>query len=179
VNTAPGRWSVRLPWPRQGQTEGRLDLAADAEARAGAAQRLAVVSVERLEARLDWRAWLDGLEVRGRVEAAVTRECGVSLEPLEERVSEAVEVRALPPGSPNLPARSEGEVTIDLDAPDPPEVGVAAGFDIADVLEEIVALALDPYPRKPGAVFEPPADAGETSAFAALSQLTTRAPPDR
>jgi hypothetical protein len=45
------------------------------------------------------------------------------------------------------------------------------GVDLAAVLTEQLALALDPFPRKPGARFEAPGTAGELSPFAALARL--------
>jgi len=45
-------------------------------------------------------------------------------------------------------------------------------LDLAAYVVEALALALDPFPRKPGAVFVSPAPVGETSPFAALARLT-------
>jgi len=41
---------------------------------------------------------------------------------------------------------------------------------------ETLALALDPFPRKPGAVFESPAATEAISPFAALADLVKRPP---
>ena len=45
-------------------------------------------------------------------------------------------------------------------------------IDIGEVAAEFLALALDPYPRKPGVEFAPPEEEAPTgSAFGALARL--------
>jgi hypothetical protein len=48
----------------------------------------------------------------------------------------------------------ELEVTIDFDGEDPPDPLVGGTIDIGEAAAEALALALDPYPRAPGAVFD-------------------------
>jgi hypothetical protein len=44
--------------------------------------------------------------------------------------------------------------------------------DLGAIATEFLILGIDPYPRKPGAVFEPPQSGdGEASPFAALAAL--------
>ena len=49
-------------------------------------------------------------------------------------------------------------MAIDPEAPDPPEVMDGTTIDIGALVEEIFVLAIDPYPRAPGA--ELPANGG-------------------
>ena len=80
----------------------------------------------------------------------------------------------MPPSSPlagSPEPDGEGDVELDLEADDPPDVLDAETLDLARYLVEHLALALDPFPRKPGAVFEPPVGAEPESPFAVLKAL--------
>ena len=61
---------------------------------------------------------------------------------------------------------------VSLDGPEPLAGGAV---DLGAIATEFLILAIDPYPRKPGAVFEPP-DVGDDSdqPFAALAALKKR-----
>jgi hypothetical protein len=180
--SAPGKppdtWDVRLTWPQLQAGRRVLTLAAPPEALAAIGRDLNLEGLERLAARLTIQPWLDGVEIEGRVEALAIRRCGITLETLEETVSEPLKVRIVPSGSPNAP-RAEGEaLVIDLDAEDPPDEGSADGVDVTAYVVEALALALDPFPRKPGAVFEPPQPTATLTPFAALAALARRDAPD-
>ena len=62
---------------------------------------------------------------------------------------------------------------VDIAADDPPDPLVNGAVDLAAVVAEFLALAVDPYPRKPGAVFSPPVEPGGqgSSPFAELEKL--------
>jgi hypothetical protein len=61
--------------------------------------------------------------------------------------------------------------TIFLDAQDQPDPIVEGRIDLGALAAEFMALGLDPYPRKPGAAFAPPAEAaGADSPFEALAE---------
>jgi len=64
------------------------------------------------------------------------------------------------------------ELNLGAEAVEPPETLVDGVVDLGVVATEFLMLAIDPYPRKPGAVFEPPQnpDAG-SHPFAALAAL--------
>ena len=74
-------------------------------------------------------------------------------------------------------APTAAEIAIDIEADDAPEPLVAGGVDVGEAVAERLALALDPYPRKPGASFDtPPEEPGDASEsrpnpFAALEKL--------
>ena len=164
-------WSQIAPWPDPRGPSWRVRLEADETVRAGVARSLGLEDVDSLVADFEVRPWLDGVEVEGQVTAAVGRICGVSLDPFTETLEEEVLVRLLPPGSVHLPSMLEAPVDAPLPEADPPEAGSAAGADLAALAVEALALGLDPYPRKPGAVFETSPDSGAGSAFAALAGL--------
>jgi hypothetical protein len=167
----PAIWRVLIPWPSAGARASRFDLRASAPERASIARHLDLESVERLEADLSAAPWLDGLTLSGRLEAEVGRICGVTLEPFVERVSEAVLARFLPPDSLHLPPDQAGEIVIDPSAEDPPEAGEDDGVDVGALVIELLALALDPFPRRPDAVFEAPATDAAPSPFSVLAAL--------
>ena len=154
----------------------RVRLAPGPEIRAGLARRLALEGLPEFEADLRVRPWLDGAEISGSFRARVIQQCGVSLEPFEQALSGEVEVRLLPAGSKNAPEAVEpgGELTLDLDAPDPPDILEGDRFDLAQYAVEHLALEIDPFPRKPGAAFDYTPPEPEPSPFAVLRQLKDR-----
>ncbi len=164
-------WDQPLTWP-QARAARTLRLVADAPTRALLARDLDLEGLDRLEASLTLTPWRDGVEIVGRVLAQVTQICGVSLDPFDTVLDEPLNVRVVPGGSPNAPRPSEGEVIIDLDAEDPPDEAQGGGVDLTAHVVETLVLSLDPYPRAPGAVFEPPPPTDETSPFAALARLS-------
>jgi len=149
----------------------RLKLEADGATRAAVARAVAVERVNALTADLSLQPWLDGAELTGRLRATITQVSGVSLEPFDTEISEPILVRLVPAGSPNAPEPPDGEVEIDLDADDPPDVVAGDSIDLAHYVVEHLALAIDPFARKPGEEFEPPPDDSPASPFAALAAL--------
>lgn len=150
----------------------RRELAPDAAIRADIAEGLDLESLPALVARLTIRPWMDGAEISGRIEAVVEQICGVSLEPFEQTVESVFEIRFVPPGSPNLFAPDGSELELDPEAPDPPDPMDGDVIDLAGCVVEQLALALDPFPRKPDAVFDYEPPEPEASPFAALRKLT-------
>jgi hypothetical protein len=159
-------WSERRGWAEL-RREGELALSADEAARARIARFLDIEDLRAFRVTLTHGPWLDGVEIAGRLEATAGRLCGVSLEPFDERVDASVRLRLVPEGSPNAPA-PETELVVSLEAEDPPEVVRGDGVDLGDYVIEALGLALDPFPRKPDAVFDYVDPAGEVSPFAVL-----------
>lgn len=135
--------------------------------RAALARYLGVIAVPGFSAALHVAPeGADGLHVTGSLEAAVVQTCGVTLEPFEAPVKEAIDVHFVPAGTapPDEAAEDEGY--------DPPDEIVDGSIDVAALATEFLALGIDPYPRKPDAVFEPPAeDPAVASPFSALARL--------
>ncbi|KAA2212667.1 YceD family protein [Teichococcus oryzae] len=123
--------------------EGRSrSLFATPEECAALAKRFGIPAVERLQAELELRPEPGGtVRVRGTLEAAVVQSCVVTLEPVAQSVREPVDLRFLPRGE---------EPGDDPDGPDeiPTEDGI---MELGEALAEQLSLALDPYPRAPGA----------------------------
>lgn len=125
--------------PPQGMT---IILEADDNARAAIARRLGVPAVKRLLGVFGLTKTTDGVDVAGRIEAAVQRECVASLELFDEAVDEAFEIefaRGLAPA---------GEVEIDERSPEPLD---GESLDLGELLIQQLSLSIEPYPRKPGA----------------------------
>lgn len=169
-------WRAPLHLYELGGGPLHVRLAPDAAERSKAAHDLGLESLPSLTAELTVRPWLDGAEIAGRFDAVVEQLCSVSLDPFEQALSSPIEVRVLPAGSPNAHSESGGEMEYDPDAPDPPDVLPGQDIDLAAIVTEHLALAIDPFPRKPGVAFDyaPPADA--SSPFAALQALKDRKP---
>jgi uncharacterized metal-binding protein YceD (DUF177 family) len=115
-----------------------------------------------------------GVRVSGRFEADVVQECVVTLAAVSARISGEVAVTVVP-GAERGDERDDDEVDIDLDAEDV-EIIQGDTFDLGEILIEHLALAIDPYPRAPGAVFMAPNVAGDPkssrqSPFAVLAKL--------
>lgn len=151
----------------------RLTLEPDEAARVQIAQRLRLDGLPAFSAQVQVRPWLDGAELVGKFTARVVQTCGVSLELFEQDLSGDIEVRMLPAGSKNAPEDVEpgGELTLDIDAPDPPDTLEGDEIDVAHYVIEHLALEVDPFPRKPGATFDYAPPQEETSPFAVLLQL--------
>ncbi len=160
-----------------GDDERRLDVVADEDERRALAADLDLLALEALEAT----AWLapagSDREVRLRASfrARVVQACVVTLEPVESVIEESFGLTYRPVDEADAAAR---EVEVVLDEEDPPEPLVGGRVDVGAAIAEHLALALDPYPRRPGAHLD--ASAAETRAaagegegpFAVLGRLT-------
>lgn len=150
----------------------RVELAPDEATRAVIARDLGLESLPAFRGTLTVKPWLDGAEITGRFEARVEQICGISLDPFETELAAGIEMKVVPPGSPNAPVESPGsEVEFDLDAPEPPDVLDGDDMDLAAYLVEHLALEIDPFPRKPGVAFEYEPETKEESPFAVLRSL--------
>ncbi len=129
-----------------------VTISADAGERAGLAKLWSILEVKALTATFEVRRWKrDGVRLKGRVTADIVQACVVTLDPVESHIDEPVEVVFVPEGSKlaRLPLSSEsGEMLLDPDGPDAPEIFSGDSIDAGEVAAEHVALAIDPYPRK-------------------------------
>ncbi|WP_424362149.1 YceD family protein [Methylocystis parvus] len=137
-------------------------VATDAE-RAALAEINDIPAVLSLTAELRARRWRgDGLEVTGELRARVRQTCVITLEDFESDIVEPVELRFVPPQEAPRPRsrRRDAEpepVEHDALGDDPPDELVGGAVDLGEIASEFLTLALDPYPRKPGAEFVEPA----------------------
>ncbi len=153
-------------------------LSAEPAVRARLAKALDLVALEALEADLALSAWFDGLQIDARWSARVTQTCGVTLEAFSSDLGGAFQLRLVPPSSPHAPVDPVEEIVIEPDAEDPPDLLEGDTIDLGVYLIEHLALEIDPFPRKPDAVFEPPTPNAEISPFAVLRALKKDGDPD-
>lgn len=98
-----------------------------------------------------------GIRVVGPVQATLSQMCVVSLEPFDSKLKIDVDRTFEPVSSRPRKIRDlneDGEIEIDLESLDPPDVILDGVLDLGAVICEELALSLDPFPRKPGAEFE-------------------------
>ena len=156
-----------------------LRITADERQRTALAKLWDILGVEALSAELKLRRWKkDGVKVFGTVHAEVTQACVVTLDPVPEVIDEEFDELFAPEGSAlaRIPANDQGEIMIDPDGPDIPETFIGDTIDVGAVVSEIVAMALDPYPRKPDVEFGGHVQGGaieekKPSPFAVLKNL--------
>ena len=136
-------------------------IAANPEERVALAKRFGLVGIDRLEAVLSLkRAGSGVIHVSGELEAEVTQACVVTLAPVPAKLSEAFSVDFA-----DEDRRKPADSDLDFEADDPPEPIRNGHIDLGELAAEQLALALDPYPRAPGAAipaeFSPEPDADE------------------
>jgi len=172
-----GLWRVPVRIEDVPEHGAHFDLVADDNTRTAIAAMAGLRRLIRLDAVFDVRRWGDGSRVVGTVTATVGQTCVVTLEPIENEVQESVDLVFAPsPG--DLPPEGGAECG-SLNVQDPPEALVDGTIDLGAVATEFLILGIDPYPRKPGAVFGA-ASIGEDAAhpFAALAELKQKQGPD-
>jgi uncharacterized metal-binding protein YceD (DUF177 family) len=167
--------TVRLEEAARGRPEAPFQrrLVADEAARGAIAEALDLVSLDRLEADLTARGWFDGVAIEGRWSAEIVQICGVELEPFSTALEGEFSLRAVPAGSAHAPD-PDAEIVVDPDADDPPDVLEGDVIDLGGYVFEHLALEIDPFPRRPGAVFEAPEPTRESSPFDVLKTLKPR-----
>ena len=149
----------------------RLDINAGDSERTAVADRLGLLSLDRLEAHCMLSRDGDKVRATGRLRAALQQPCVATGDPVPAHIDEAFDLLFVP--EPKL-AGAEEEVELgqsDLDTVFHDGSAIDLGGAIADTL----ALALDPYPRSAGADAALK-EAGvlteeEASPFAALAAL--------
>ena len=156
---------------------------------AGPATREAMAMVGGLREILAAHASLDvtpkgggRVHVTGHVMARIGQTCVVTLDPIENDINEPIDLIFAPSEQiPDLADLVDVSAESDAEIPDPPEPIENGVIDLGRLATDALLLGIDPYPRKPDAVFEPPvveADP-EDHPFAALKALRPEAkPPD-
>ncbi len=166
--------------------------------------RLPVEEVEAVPQPFSWRAsaderaalkaWLDvpdvldasfdgtlrrrsdgrSIELVLNLKAKLLQKCVITLEPVQTQVDETIRLVYTPDADAPRPSDA---LDIDPLAEDPPELLGEGGIDVGRLGCEYLSLALDPYPRKPGAKvnYDDGGDAQrEENPFSALETLKRR-----
>jgi Large ribosomal RNA subunit accumulation protein YceD len=167
-------WHVQVAVEDIAETGQHFALVADAEVRAGVARIASLRDLPRLEASLEvTRRGPGGLRVTGRISATVGQNCVVTLEPLANEIEEEVDLVFMPQATAGPVGKTETD-TVPRDVKwNDPEPLIGGVVDLGALATEFLILGIDPYPRKPGAVFEPPRDIKpDGGPFAELASLT-------
>lgn len=158
----------------------RLEVEADEQERQSVAEHAGVEAIHELRADLTLYRWRkDGVRLSGSLAARIEQTCVVSLEPVLQEIDEGLSMLFLPEGS--RFARPEeqhnGELVLDPLGEDIPDTFSGGRIDVWQPLLEQFLLAIDPWPRAPGAAREgalgQPASGDERSEspFSVLKQL--------
>ena len=129
-----------------GGTPRSISIAAEADERAALATRFGLIGIGKLEATADLMRDADIVTATGRIEGEVTQACVASGDPVPARIAEEFALRFVP---------ASGEAGLDeveLAEGDLDELDYEGGsVDLGEAVAQTMALALDPFPRAPGA----------------------------
>jgi hypothetical protein len=182
-NTSQNPWSAPVLVAQIPDAGLHRDIEADGAVRNALASVAGLRGVEIARASFDLTPGRnDSVHVRGTVIARVGQVCVVSLDPIENEVVEEIDVLFVPESQ--VPALADSidegdDEEAGHEVPDPPEPIVNGTIDLGRLATDALFLGLDPYPRKPDVVFEPPSirDDPDDHPFAALKALKNS--PDR
>lgn len=160
-------WHVPVRAQEVPESGSRFSLDADAPTRAAVAALVGVRELTALHAEFEVTPSRGGgLRVTGAVSALVQQTCVVTLEAMSTEIDEPVDLTFSRPAGCAGRIADGGEPTEDVD-----EL-VNGGVDLGALAVEFLVLSIDPYPRKPGVIFTPPApEAADEHPFAALADL--------
>jgi uncharacterized metal-binding protein YceD (DUF177 family) len=168
-------WRAYVPVAQIPDTGLHRDIEADQTARQAMAEVAGLRDVSSARASFDLKHRSGGqVQVTGRIQAKIGQTCVVTLDPIEGEIDETIDL-IFAPAEQSVPKvdadhdSDENETDID-DAPEPIVDGV---IDLGRLATDVLFLAIDPYPRKAGAVFEAEVVAvdPEDHPFAALKAL--------
>lgn len=134
---------------REVPTEFNIELTDEERSRAAA--YMGLIGLNEISFCGKIAAWDEqGWEVRADLTAIIVQECVVTLSPVTQYIEETVSRRYLP----GLEPETEFDVLVtsaeEEDGPDP----IVDEIDLAGLMLESLALAIDPYPRAEGAELE-------------------------
>ena len=179
----PDPWTVPVAVAQIPDTGLHRDIEAGPAARDAMAELGGLREILSASASLDVTPKGGGrVHVTGRVQARIGQTCVVSLEPIENDLDEAIDQIFAPPEQvPQLADLIDEAAESEAEIPDPPEPIENGMIDLGRLATDALFLAIDPYPRKPDAVFEAPVvpPDPEDHPFAALKALQVDAKPKR
>lgn len=175
----PNEFSRTIEVGRLEQGEVAQSIEADAAEREALARRFGLLTLDRLSAEVILRRVGHGpvVRVEGRLSADVAQSCVVSLEPVASRIEQDFVLLY----APEKHVASMGHVLEEdgAEMDDWPEPFEDGRIDIGEAVAQQLALALDPYPRRPEARLDEAlggkgrkeAKPAESSPFAVLARL--------
>ena len=178
-------WSAPVTVAQIPDTGLHRDIEADPAARQAMAAVAGLREILSANASLDVTPKGGGrFHVAGQVRARIEQTCVITLDPIENDINEDVDLIFAPPEQiPEMADLVDDTAESAAEIPDPPEPIVNGVIDLGRVATDALFLGIDPYPRKPDAVFEPPVVSAdpEDHPFAALKalQLDAKSPAPR
>jgi hypothetical protein len=156
---------------------GRIE--ASSEERAALAAQFGIESLDSFTFDYMFKPIVSGrYRLTGTLRAQVIQLCVLTVEPLTSLIEEAVKVECWPQDQ--IETLETEAVVIDPEAiaEEPPAMIVNDKVDVGALAAEILASAIDPYPRKEGAEFDwsdpAAADAAASGPFAQLAKLKSK-----
>ncbi len=113
---------------------------AEPDERAALARRFGLVDLERLTAALEFRREAAGIRVTGQVHASGAQPCVATAEPVPFLITERVEL-LLAEESPDGEDIELADSDLDIEPLDGDII------DMGEIAAQVMAMALDPYPR--------------------------------
>lgn len=171
----PHPWSVPIAVIQIPETGLARDIEATPDERKEIAALGGLVSVSTAKGELLLVPVKGGtVHVTGRVWGRLEQSCVVTLDPIASDFDEPIDVIFAPPSQiRELAETVDDDIESEEETPDPPEPIENGFIDLGKLATDALFLGLDPYPRKPDAVFEPRVEAldPEEHPFAALKAL--------
>ena len=174
-------WRVPVTVAQIPDTGLHRDIEADPATLAAMAEIAGLREILSAHASLDVTPIGGGrVQVVGRVRARVGQSCVVTLDPIENDIDEPIDLIFAPPEQiPQLADLVDDAAESDAEIPDPPEPIENGVIDLGRLATDALFLGVDPYPRRPDAVFDSPVvvEDPEDHPFAALKALQLDAKP--
>lgn len=140
-------WPVNVALIRDAR---QMRLTASADENRAVAEHLGLESVDNLQAVVTIRPWRrHGLGVDGTLSASIGQICTLSGEPMTTDISETFNERYYPEDRDDK--NRQTETVIDVEATSDYETFAGDTVDLGALVVEYLTLAIDPYPKKPGA----------------------------
>jgi uncharacterized metal-binding protein YceD (DUF177 family) len=136
------------PWrlDQIGAGDSRTGIEADAAERTALARRFGLLSLDALAADYAIRRDATGIIATGHLTGEVTQACVATGAPVPARIAQDFTLRFLPEPGEDTPEE------VELDADDCDTIFyTGSAIDLGEAAAETLALALDPFPRAPGA----------------------------
>ena len=153
-------FSYRLPADTVGKARKDLRIVADEAARRALARRFGLIAIDSFIADISVSRIADGplIRVSGSICADIVQACVVLQEPVATRIAEAISERLGPRD------QDDAEAVFDIGDEDPPVPLNGDTIELGELLTQILAVSIDPYPRAAGVA--PPSAAGTQDAIA-------------
>lgn len=167
-------WRASLAVAQIPESGLHRDIEASAEVRKAMAEIAGLREIAYARGSFDLNLQSGGrVRVTGRLMARIGQTCVVTLDPIDNEIDEQIEVMFAPGEQPPPVDLVVDENAGEGELPEPPEPIVGGVIDLGRLATDVLFLAIDPYPRKPGAVFEPQVAAAnpEDHPFASLKVL--------